>query len=144
MPFISGISQSMMYALYSSFCSAANFVLRTASFPSVVQSGRMPITLSIICDTHTGICIIIRNQRSKALQLRNYFRIFIVFHHMFLNSRVTTNSVPLSTSLYTSIVPPIISTMFFVMDIPSPVPWIPLTVEVRSLSNGSKICFINS
>ncbi len=36
-------------------------------------------------------------------------------------------------------VPPIISTMFLLMAIPSPVPCILLTVEVRSRSKGSKI-----
>ncbi len=41
-------------------------------------------------------------------------------------------------------VPPIISTMFLVMAIPSPVPCIPLTVEVRSRSKGSKIFLANS
>ena len=41
-------------------------------------------------------------------------------------------------------VPPIISTMFLVMAMPRPVPWIWLTVELRSRSKGSKIFFANS
>ena len=41
-------------------------------------------------------------------------------------------------------VPPIISTRFFEIDIPRPVPGNRLTVEVRSRSNGSNIFFINS
>ena len=61
-----------------------------------------------------------------------------------LQERQTMNSEPLPSSLFTSMVPPIISTMFFVMDIPRPVPWIPLVVEVLSRVKESKISFWNS
>ncbi len=47
-PFISGISQSMIYTAYSSSCSAASFTRSTASLPDVVQSGRMPMVDSIL------------------------------------------------------------------------------------------------
>ena len=47
-PFMSGISQSMMYAAYSSFCSPASLARSTASFPEVVQSGRMPMMDNIL------------------------------------------------------------------------------------------------
>jgi hypothetical protein len=40
--------------------------------------------------------------------------------------------------------PFIISTIFLVIAIPRPVPWIPLTVVLFSRSNGSKICATNS
>ena len=55
----------------------------------------------------------------------------------------TVNSVPLPTWLVTSIVPSIMSTMLFVIERPSPVPWIPLTVAVSSRSKGSNRCFRN-
>ena len=54
------------------------------------------------------------------------------------------NVVPSPGAVSTSIVPPIMSTMFFVIDMPSPVPCIPLTVEVRSRVNISKTVAANS
>ena len=36
------------------------------------------------------------------------------------------------------------SMMFFVIDMPRPVPWMPLTVELRSRVNASKIVAANS
>ena len=56
----------------------------------------------------------------------------------------TINSVPFPCSVWISMVPPIMSTMFLVMAIPRPVPCVLLTVEVRSRSNGSKIFLTNS
>ena len=41
-------------------------------------------------------------------------------------------------------VPFIMSTMFLVMAMPRPVPWMPLMVEFRSRSKGSKIRSTNS
>ncbi len=41
-------------------------------------------------------------------------------------------------------VPPIMSMMFLEMASPRPVPWMPLTVALCSLVNGSKMCFWNS
>ena len=40
--------------------------------------------------------------------------------------------------------PSMLSTMAFVMAMPRPVPWMPLTVDVRSRSKGSKIRAANS
>ena len=51
---------------------------------------------------------------------------------------------PLPSSLATEMAPPIMSTMFLVMAMPSPVPWMPLTVLVRSRSKGSKTWARNS
>ena len=56
----------------------------------------------------------------------------------------TVNSDPTFCLLITLIVPFIIVTMFFVIAMPSPVPWIPLMVELCSRSNGSKIWETNS
>ena len=56
----------------------------------------------------------------------------------------TVNSVPTSCLLRTWMLPFIMSTMFFVMAMPRPVPWMPLVVEFRSRSKGSKMCFTNS
>ena len=56
----------------------------------------------------------------------------------------TVNEVPLPWVLFTEIVPCIMSTRFFVMAMSSPVPWMPLMVEVRSRSKGSKMCSTNS
>ena len=60
------------------------------------------------------------------------------------SGRRTVNSVPLPCSVWTSTVPPIMSTMFLVMAMPRPVPWVLLTVEVRSRSKGEKIFCTNS
>ena len=54
------------------------------------------------------------------------------------------NVVPLPSSLSTVISPSIMSTMFLVMAMPSPVPWMPLTVLERSRSKGSKTWARNS
>ena len=48
MPFISGMSQSMMNALNASADSLAYRVRSTASLPEVVHSGRMPMVESIL------------------------------------------------------------------------------------------------
>ena len=56
----------------------------------------------------------------------------------------TINSVPTPCSLRTLMVPFIMSTMFLVMAIPRPVPWMPLMVEFRSRSKGSKMWETNS
>ena len=58
--------------------------------------------------------------------------------------KATMHSVPTPCLLFTSMVPFIMSTMFLVMAIPRPVPWMPLMVELRSRSKGSKICCMNS
>ena len=57
---------------------------------------------------------------------------------------VTINVEPTPILLSTSTVPPISPTSFFTMPIPMPLPSTLLTVEVRSRSNGSKMCFRNS
>ena len=56
----------------------------------------------------------------------------------------TTNSEPTPLALFTVMEPFIISTMFLVMAIPRPVPWMPLVVELRSRSKGSKMWLTNS
>ena len=56
----------------------------------------------------------------------------------------TINSVPTPCLLLTEMVPFIISTMFLVMAMPRPVPWMPLVVEFRSRSKGSKMWETNS
>ena len=63
---------------------------------------------------------------------------------LILQGRLTTNSEPLPTSLSTAMVPPIMSTMFFEMAMPRPVPWMPLTVEVRSRVKASKMVFLKA
>ena len=57
---------------------------------------------------------------------------------------VTVNVEPTPILLSTSTVPPISPTSFFTMPIPMPLPSTLLTVEVRSRSKGSKMCFWNS
>ena len=52
--------------------------------------------------------------------------------------------VPTSTVLSTAMVPPIMSTMLFTMDMPRPVPWMKLMVSLRSRSNTSKMWSTNS
>ena len=48
MPFISGMSQSMIYTLKASPCSTAYLVRMTASLPEMVHSGRIPILESMV------------------------------------------------------------------------------------------------
>ena len=55
------------------------------------------------------------------------------------NSKSTRKILPLSTSLETSMVPPISSTMFFVIAIPSPVPCTLFVVLFSALVKASKI-----
>ena len=52
--------------------------------------------------------------------------------------------LPLPTSLWTSMVPPIMSAMFFAMVSPRPTPWTPLRVEFCSLVKGLNISSRNS
>ena len=61
-----------------------------------------------------------------------------------MQGTVTVKVDPSPSLLSTSIVPPIRSTSFFTIPIPMPMPSIWVIVEVRSLSNASKICFWNS
>ena len=58
--------------------------------------------------------------------------------------RETLNSVPTPCSLLTEMEPFIMSTMFLVMAMPRPVPWMRLMVELRSRSKGSKMWETNS
>lgn len=120
----------------------ACFVRRTASLPDNVHSERIPTRRSIL-DT--------LSQVSKSSSTTSAFKPSrdCIFKSCFISfcrriSRRIINSVPLSCSVCTSIVPPIISMMFFAMDIPSPVPCILLTVELRSRSKGLKIRSANS
>ena len=116
--------------------------LNIASLPDVVHSERSPIVLSIF-STLAQLSIL-----SSATNARKPFNSLItpllLFCWVVLNLREIVNSDPTPNSLFTLIVPPIISTIFFVIAIPSPVPGIRLTVEVSSLVNGSKICSANS
>ena len=57
------------------------------------------------------------------------------------SSRSTRKRLPLSTSLNTSMVPPMSSTMFFVMAMPSPVPCTLFVVLFSALVKASKIVF---
>ena len=141
-PFISGISQSIIYAASSSSCSTASRVRSTASFPEVVQSGRIPIVDSILVTLEQVL------KSSSTTSARSSFSCGITScltePELVLKSSSTVNVEPFPSSLSTEIFPPIISTIFLVIAIPSPVPWIPLTVLVLSRSKGSKTCFWNS
>ncbi len=57
---------------------------------------------------------------------------------------VTVNLEPFPSSLSTSMAPPIISTIFFVMAMPRPVPWMPLTVADCSRAKVSNTWPTNS
>ena len=57
---------------------------------------------------------------------------------------VAVNVLPLPTSLWTLMVPPIMLTIFLAMVRPKPIPWTPLRVEFFSRAKGSKIRFRNS
>ncbi len=142
MPFISGINQSIIYAAYSSFCSSASFARSTASLPDVVQSGLIPIMESIWVTLEQ---VLKSSSATSALSPFNSGTTScITGPEQVLNCNDTVKVVPFPSSLTTEILPPIISTIFLVIAIPSPVPCIPLTVLVRSRSNGSKTCSKNS
>ena len=141
-PFISGISQSMINAAYSSFCSPASLTRSTASFPEVVQSGRIPIVESILVTLEQ---VLKSSSATSALSPCNSGIISCLTGPEQVRScKDTVNVEPFPSSLTTLTVPPIISTIFLVIAIPSPVPWTPLTVLVRSRSNGSNTCSKNS
>ena len=78
----------------------------------------------------------------RQLQLRQYTLLLFLMH--FLQGIVTVKVDPSPSLLSTSSVPPIRSTSFFTIPMPMPLPSIWVIVEVRSLSNASKICFWNS
>ena len=61
-----------------------------------------------------------------------------------LQGITTVNSLPSPSVLFTVMVPFIMSTRLLVMAMPSPVPWMPLMVVLRSRVKASKIVFWNS
>ncbi len=67
-----------------------------------------------------------------------------IFDTAFSKSRITWNSLPLPGSLQSSMVPPMASTIHFVIAIPRPVPSVLSTWAVFSRVNVSKIVFWNS
>ena len=109
-PFISGISQSIMYTWNGSFCSVAYFALKTASFPEVVHSGRNPIVRNIF-STLTQLSIL-----SSATSARKPFNSWITprffVAEVVLKRKPIVISEPFPSSLFTFIFPPIISTIF--------------------------------
>ena len=114
----------------------------TASLPESVQSARIPTVTSIL---------VTLSQVLKSSSTTSAFRpssagIFSALRcsACMRSGTRTINSEPLPGAVCPSMVPPIISTMFLLMAIPSPVPCILLTVEVRSRSKGSKIFWANS
>ena len=58
--------------------------------------------------------------------------------------KVRMNSEPLPFSVSSSMVPPMSSVRFLVMDMPRPVPWILSTASVFSREKESKMCSANS
>ena len=132
----------MIYAWKASPSSIDCRARRTASLPESVHSERIPTLTSIF---------VTLSQVSKSSSTTSALRpsnsaIFSIrcCSGWIRNGRRTMNSVPLPCAVWTSMVPPIISTIFLVIAMPSPVPWVLLTVEVRSLSKGEKIFFTNS
>ena len=118
------------------------FARRTASFPESVHSERIPTFTSIFV---TLSQVLKSSSTTKAFKPSSS----LIFIEWWLtdcmrNGRRTMNSVPFPCFVWIWIVPPIISTIFFVIAIPRTVPWILLTVDVRSRSNESNILFKNS
>ena len=142
MPFISGMSQSMIYTLKASPCSTAYLVRMTASLPEMVHSGRMPILESMVLTLRQ---VLVSSSATSARSPSSWGSCLIsAFCPLRGKQRFTMNSLPLPGSLSRVMVPPIRSTMFLVMERPRPVPWMPLTVELSSRVNSSKMCFWNS
>ena len=67
-----------------------------------------------------------------------------VFSFCSSSVKPTMNSVPRPGAVETSMVPPMRSTMLLVMAMPRPVPWMPLTVLLRSRSKASNTRAANS
>ena len=114
----------------------------TASLPESVQSARIPTVTSIL---------VTLSQVLKSSSTTSAFRpsSSVIFSTGRCSAcvrmgRQMINSLPLPCAVCTSMVPPIISTIFLVIAMPRPVPCIRLTVEVRSRSKGSKIFWANS
>ena len=141
-PVISGRRQSMKQTRNSSPSSMDCRARSTASLPESVHSARIPVLMSILVtlsqvsksssatSAFHPASSAIRSSRRSSVWSRSATRMM--------------NSAPLSGSVRISMVPPIISTIFLVIAIPSPVPCILLTVEVLSRSKGSKILCANS
>ena len=138
MPFISGRRQSMIYAWKTSLRSRDCRARRTASLPERVHSERIPTFTSILV---TLSQVLKSSSTTRALSPSSSS----IFSSALSADRSRSgmqmiNSVPLPCSVRTSMVPPIISTMFLVIAMPRPVPWMRLTVELRSRSKGSNTC----
>ncbi len=114
----------------------------TASLPESVHSDRIPTRTSILVTLSQVL-----KSSSTTRAFRPSSSVIFSTGRCSACTRSGTrmiNSVPLPGSVRISMVPPIISTMFLVIAMPRPVPWIRLTVELRSRSKGSKIFFANS
>ena len=142
MPFMSGISQSMMKTLKVSPCSTAYLVRITASLPEIVHSGRIPILESMVLTLRQ---VSVSSSATSAWSPSSCGSLFCsTFCSLSAKHRFTMNSLPLPGSLSMEMVPPIRSTMLLVMDMPSPVPGMRLTVALSSRANCSKMCAWNS
>ncbi len=132
----------MIYTLYRSLRVTAWWVRSTASRPERVHSARRPICWSIL-DTLSQVL-----KSSSTTNARQFFSSGMDGDGLSDVHRrkemFTMNSVPAPCRLFTSMAPFIISTMFLVIAMPRPVPWMPLVVEFRSRSKGSKMWATNS
>ena len=135
-PSISGISQSIKTTWYPSPSFCLVWIWSMASFTLNALSTQTPISPISVC---------IFSQNSGSLSTAR-IREIPLFSQNFLsacpsgirNSKSTLKIVPLFTSLETSMVPPISSTIFFVIAIPKPVPWTLLVVLFSALVKASK------
>ena len=116
------------------------------SSPFTALSASTPISLSI--SRAISLLISLSSTRSTRQPLRerqfSFFSSCFSSSKPFLNSRTTVTTVPFPCWLSTVMVPPIVSTRRFVIDIPRPVPVTPLKVALRSLEKELKMYGRNS
>ena len=137
-PFISGIFQSSSTISYSVCFLWCSSIICSASRPLSAQSACTPISFKADAALkHRSSLLSTTRSRQGGRTISSSSIV------AFSRSRITWNSLPSPCLLFTSMVPPIISTITFVIDIPSPVPSIFCTF-ISSLEKVSNILFWNS
>ena len=121
--------------------------ISTAFFPSTTLSTFIPNSSS--CTVTISAFSSLSSARRTFTPVRFTFSekpVSDLLHSLSVISRgiSTVKVVPSCFLLCTEMVPPIISTYFFTIAIPSPAPWYCVLASESSCANSSKISFVNS
>ena len=139
-PSCTGIFKSISKISYASRRADFNLTISSASLPFIAKSEEIPTSCktSCACSQAIGSSSIIKTFNSAGL-IETSCLVSEVFSEL-RKVKVTVNSEPTPFSDLTEIVPFIISTIFLVIVIPSPVPPYSLDAVIFSWLNTSKIC----